>query len=334
MNKDGVVYYLHADHLGSTSLATNESGQEVTGSRTLYYPYGEQRWSASGGTLPTDYTFTGQRKDAGIGLMDYNARFYDPYINRWISPDTIVPDFANPQSLNRYSYVYNRPLVYIDQDGHIPIIPLIGLVAAGVALVTLTSDVAPPPDSPVAQARRGNQVVGGYALVIAATCGAGTLAAPTASGATATAVAAELLTAELADGDSDELQALEAARRLTEVGLESNEAKSLIRTITDASTRGPTTGNGATVLGHYPAYVDKAQEMGATYLDTSPEVWEALGSTELRWAVNQQFIDDAVARGDTFVFASVLQKADSYFAWELEYLSSLISGNPTIHPQP
>ena len=34
--------------------------------------------------------------------------------------DTIVPDPLNPQSLNRYTYVYNRPLVYTDPTGHLP----------------------------------------------------------------------------------------------------------------------------------------------------------------------------------------------------------------------
>jgi RHS repeat-associated protein len=90
----------------------------VTGSRTLYYPYGEQRWSASGGTLPTDYTFTGQRADAGIGLMDYNARFYDAALGRFVQADTIIPSPGDPQSLNRYSYVLNSPLNYRDPSGH------------------------------------------------------------------------------------------------------------------------------------------------------------------------------------------------------------------------
>ena len=43
---------------------------------------------------------------------------YDPELGRWISPDTIIPDPANPQSLNRFSYVTNRPLVAIDPSGH------------------------------------------------------------------------------------------------------------------------------------------------------------------------------------------------------------------------
>jgi len=56
--------------------------------------------------------------EAGFGLYDYNARFYDPYLNRFVSADTIVPDPANPQSLNRYSYVCNNPLKYTDRSGH------------------------------------------------------------------------------------------------------------------------------------------------------------------------------------------------------------------------
>lgn len=44
--------------------------------------------------------------DSGMGgLMDYKARFYSPYLNRFIQPDTIVPGMFNPQNLSRYSYV-------------------------------------------------------------------------------------------------------------------------------------------------------------------------------------------------------------------------------------
>jgi hypothetical protein len=37
---------------------------------------------------------------------------------RFISADTIVPDPANPQALNRYAYVLNNPLKYTDPSGH------------------------------------------------------------------------------------------------------------------------------------------------------------------------------------------------------------------------
>lgn len=47
-----------------------------------------------------------------------NARYYVPYLNRFISADTIVPDPTNPQSLNRYSYALNNPIRYSDPSGH------------------------------------------------------------------------------------------------------------------------------------------------------------------------------------------------------------------------
>lgn len=48
-----------------------------------------------------------------------NARFYVPYINRFLTADTIVPDPSNPQAYNRYSYGYNNPVKYNDPSGHI-----------------------------------------------------------------------------------------------------------------------------------------------------------------------------------------------------------------------
>ncbi|MCB8943972.1 MAG: hypothetical protein H6658_09475 [Ardenticatenaceae bacterium] len=41
-----------------------------------------------------------------------------PTLNRFLSADSIVPNFTNPQSLNRYSYVLNSPLRYTDPTGH------------------------------------------------------------------------------------------------------------------------------------------------------------------------------------------------------------------------
>jgi len=43
-----------------------------------------------------------------------------PYINHFLSADTVVPGYANPQSLNRYSYTLNNPLRYTDPSGRKP----------------------------------------------------------------------------------------------------------------------------------------------------------------------------------------------------------------------
>ena len=55
---------------------------------------------------------------AGLGVYHYGARFYSPKLGRFLSADTIVPGYANPQNLNRYSYVNNSPLMYTDPTGH------------------------------------------------------------------------------------------------------------------------------------------------------------------------------------------------------------------------
>ena len=108
-----MVYYPLGDHLGSTSLVLNAGG--TVHSQARYYPYGETRWTA--GTLPTDYRFTGQRRESGLGLYQMGARWYDPALGRWLSPDTLVPDSANPQSFNRYAWVLDNPLRYRDPTG-------------------------------------------------------------------------------------------------------------------------------------------------------------------------------------------------------------------------
>ncbi|MBI4311287.1 MAG: hypothetical protein HY681_05830 [Chloroflexi bacterium] len=81
-----------------------------------YAPFGGTR--SSGGAFGTDRAFTGQRLDS-TGLYFYNARYYDAAIGRFISPDTIVPNLSNPQSLNPYTYVLNNPLRYTDPTGHV-----------------------------------------------------------------------------------------------------------------------------------------------------------------------------------------------------------------------
>ena len=114
MRINSTLYYTLKDHLGSASVVTNASGIEVGTQR--YYPYGETRLTT--GTIFTDKLFTSQREMAGLGIYHYGARFYSPKLGRFLSADTIVPGYANPQNLNRFSYVTNNPLRYTDPTGH------------------------------------------------------------------------------------------------------------------------------------------------------------------------------------------------------------------------
>lgn len=61
--------------------------------------------------------FTGHEHLPQFGLINMNARLYDPILGRFLSPDPYVqmPDFT--QNFNRYAYCMNNPLSYVDQDG-------------------------------------------------------------------------------------------------------------------------------------------------------------------------------------------------------------------------
>ena len=125
------TYFYHTDHLGSSSVITDELGNKAQ--ETYYYPFGET-WYNSGNA--THYKFTGQEEDPETGLYYYGARYYDPVIGRFISADSIVPDFSNPQTLNRYSYCINNPIILTDPNGHdfglsILIGAIIGAVISG-----------------------------------------------------------------------------------------------------------------------------------------------------------------------------------------------------------
>ncbi len=109
------IEYYHQDHLGSTRVVTNDISEDK--GWLSYYPFGETL-TVSGALGGVDRKYTSQELDSETGLYFYNARYYNPILGRFISADTIVPEPGNSQSLNRYSYVYNNPLNFVDPTGH------------------------------------------------------------------------------------------------------------------------------------------------------------------------------------------------------------------------
>lgn len=108
------TFFHHGDHLGSTSVVTDASGNQVKS--VAYYPFGETRQEDG---VYLNYKYTGQELDNETGLYNYAARLYSPEIGRFITADSIVPDLTNPQSFNRYAYVQNNPVNRIDPSGNI-----------------------------------------------------------------------------------------------------------------------------------------------------------------------------------------------------------------------
>jgi RHS repeat-associated protein len=118
---NGVFYYF-SDHLKTASVITDAAG--VTKAESDYYPWGGELQFVANDS--NHYKFTGKERDE-TGLDYFGARYYSNGLGRFVTPDwaakaTAVPyaEFADPQSLNLYSYVRNIPTTRYDTDGHCP----------------------------------------------------------------------------------------------------------------------------------------------------------------------------------------------------------------------
>jgi RHS repeat-associated protein len=127
---DGREYFFHPDHLGSTTLITDEAGQPVE--TTSYEPFGASLEGAS--SESGRFTYTGKEEDTGTGLYYYCARYYDAGIGQFVQADPLVSNLYNPQALNRYTYVLNNPYKYTDPDGKVAVLApfAVGAVFGGV----------------------------------------------------------------------------------------------------------------------------------------------------------------------------------------------------------
>jgi RHS repeat-associated protein len=116
--------YVHDDHLGSTDLVTDAAGAVVE--RQSFDPFGLRRnpqWAVTTppvGAPAVRRGFTGHAHDDDLGLINMRGRMYDPRLGRFLTADPIVPDAADSQSWNPYSYVRNNPLTWIDPSGFNP----------------------------------------------------------------------------------------------------------------------------------------------------------------------------------------------------------------------
>jgi hypothetical protein len=77
------------------------------------------------------------------------------------------------------------------------------------------------------------------------------------------------------------------------------------------------------VLGHYPEYVNTAEQVGGRSFQVPEHVWESM-TPEEQWTANQKFLDRAIARGSDISLATPADAAreGSFFERELQYLES------------
>ena len=86
--------YFVQDHLGSLAVISDNTGAVISGGRLSYDAWGKRRnTDGSDGTPTVPVTtrgFTGHEALDAIGLVNMNARLYDPAIGRFMTPDPIV----------------------------------------------------------------------------------------------------------------------------------------------------------------------------------------------------------------------------------------------------
>jgi RHS repeat-associated protein len=109
-----LIRYQLGNHLGSSSLELDEQAQII--SYEEYTPYGSSSYQAvrSQTESAKRYRYTGKERDEESGLYYHGARYYAPWLGRWISADPI----GIADGLNLYLYVQCNPLIHVDPDGN------------------------------------------------------------------------------------------------------------------------------------------------------------------------------------------------------------------------
>ncbi len=104
---NGVVYYHHTDHLGTTEVVTDqdgnvvwEAGYEAFGS--VLNESGESKFTPS---------YTGKLFDKASGLYYFNARWYDSELGKFTTSDPIR------EGLNWWNYCNGNPILFLDWTG-------------------------------------------------------------------------------------------------------------------------------------------------------------------------------------------------------------------------
>ncbi|MDR1739352.1 MAG: FG-GAP-like repeat-containing protein [Bacteroidales bacterium] len=145
----GEMYYFGTDHAGSITSVISDDGEVLE--RYQYDAWGNRRVSDEilnhyPRTNPTreemrylvlyeplfDRGYIGEEHIDLFGLINLNARLYDPVLGRFLSPDPYVqaPDML--QNFNRYAYGLNNPLMYSDPNGEFWQILIAAAVISGV----------------------------------------------------------------------------------------------------------------------------------------------------------------------------------------------------------
>lgn len=114
-----LIRYQFSNHLGSASLELDDNAQII--SYEEYYPYGSTSYQAvrSQTEAPKRYRYTGKERDEESGLYYYGARYYAPWLGRWVS--------ADPSQLidgtNLFRFAVDNSVTFTDRSGRDTVLP-------------------------------------------------------------------------------------------------------------------------------------------------------------------------------------------------------------------
>lgn len=112
--------YQFSNHLGSACLELDDQAQII--SYEEYYPYGSTAYQAVDKTIKAAakrYRYTGKERDEENRLYYYGARYYAPWLGRWVSCDPA----GMVDGTNVVRFAQSNPVRFVDRDGHLPLDP-------------------------------------------------------------------------------------------------------------------------------------------------------------------------------------------------------------------
>jgi len=113
-NFQPLIRYQYANHQGSSSLELDDNGVLI--SYEEYHPFGTTAFTATNKDIKAAYKryrYTGMERDEESGLEYHSARYYLPWLARWLSCDPI----GIKDGVNIYSYCQNDPVGHADPSG-------------------------------------------------------------------------------------------------------------------------------------------------------------------------------------------------------------------------
>lgn len=112
-----ILRYQYGNHLGTATLELDENAEVI--SYEEFHPYGTSSYRAANSAIEVSskrYRYTGEERDEETGLGYHGARYYAPWLARWISADPI----GLAGGLCVFAYAGNNPVRLSDATGEAP----------------------------------------------------------------------------------------------------------------------------------------------------------------------------------------------------------------------